>query len=255
MTLVLDDFHRLTRKVTEEFSDLLKIFILAKAKIVMVGVKNTSDILVNAYPDLQDRMDGMEVKPLSIKELLEIIKRGERALNIKISDEISEGIIEESFGSASLVHELCLTILEELGQEERSKTKVLIDNIELLKRACRRVAIRRSSAYDVVYNALIRGKRKPKKFVTYNMIMESLSNLRDKEMIIHIDDLLKLIKDKYKDNMPPNHLFTQALLNFKDIQTKFKEVISYNSSSEEMEIIDPGFKFYLKWLKKGKKKV
>lgn len=248
--LILDDFHRLAKNVVSEFADIVKTFILAGAKIIFVGVSNTADLLVSTYPDLNDRIDGIEIRRLEIEELRKIIQLGEEALNFKFSDSITQGILRHSLGSASLVHDLCLTVLEENGFKKKSRTRVYINDRKLLSSAFRKVSLKKSKIYSTIYQALSYGRRKAKKFQTYRMFMESLATLSPTIMSAHKDKLYDILSAKFGADAVPRYNYTQALTQIPMIQQNLKEVISYNRVTEIVEIIDPGFKFYLNWVKR-----
>lgn len=253
IVLVLDDFHRLPDDVTNSFADTLKTFILAGAKILMVGVKNKADVLINNYPDLNERIDGIEILPLSNTKLRRIIHLGQDVLNIKIDKKLSNAIVNESMGTASLVHELCLGVLNEKNIKVASDKLINIDDLSLLSKACIKIAHKKKTIYEVIYNALCLGRRPQKKFATYRQIMEAIATLSDKQNSTYKEKLYNLIK-KNNESPPPRFAFNQALNNIERIQTKFKQVLSYNSLTDVIEIIDPNFKFYLKWLKQKHKR-
>lgn len=247
VVLVLDDFHRLPLPVMREFADTVKTFVLLNAKILFVGVSNTADQLISMYPDLNQRIDGIELKTLSRGNLLKIIERGSEILNVKFDPSLSTAIIKQSLGSASLVHDLCLSILEEMGIQKKCKTQISIEDLNLLTKACQKVAIKQSRIYRTIFSALSYGRRKAKKYATYRMIMEAIASMDDDRMVIRADKLYETLSMRFGDYIPPRYNFSQALSHFRKIQINLKEVISFNELTDTIEIVDPGFKFYLNW--------
>lgn len=248
IVLVLDDFHRLSDEVTIAFADTLKTFISLGVKIIMVGVKNKAAMLIHNYPDLSARIDGIEIYPLSKNKLRQIIHLGEEVLNIKISNKTISETVTEAIGTASLVHELCLGILNEKKIKRSSNQLIYIKNTKVLKAACVKIAKKKKTIYEVIYNSLCLGRRPTKKFATYRYIMEAIASLPKDRYTIHKEELYKIITRNYP-LPPPRNVFNSSLNNIENIQSKFKQVISYNSMAETIEIVDRNFKFYLKWLK------
>jgi len=248
VVLILDDFHRLPRDVMREFADTIKTFVLSEAKIFFVGVTNAADQLITIYPDLNERIYGIELKSLSRNQLLKIIELGEEILNIKFDPALSSEIIKQSLRSASLVHDLCLSILEEMGVQKKCNKLLRIEELNLIPNACQKIAKKKSRIYTTIYSVLSYGRRKAKKYATYRMIMEAIASLDDENMRINKDKLYDLLCKRFLDYAPPLTIYSLALSRLRDIQKNLKEVVSYNEISEMIEIVDPGFKFYLNWI-------
>lgn len=84
---VFDNFHYLTPQVQQKFCSLLKEFNYRNIHIIIVGVWKESSRITALAPDLVNRCAHIDIGSWSDDELQQVIVLGEKALNIKISNE------------------------------------------------------------------------------------------------------------------------------------------------------------------------
>lgn len=85
---VFDNFHYLAPQVQQEFCSLLKEFNYRGIRIIIVGVWKESSRITALAPDLVNRCAHIDIGSWSEDELQQVVELGEKALNVKISDEI-----------------------------------------------------------------------------------------------------------------------------------------------------------------------
>ncbi|MBY8212387.1 ATP-binding protein [Vibrio fluvialis] len=112
-TVVIDDFHKLNEDLKKEFSDLLKILADEggdESKLILVGINKTGNSLINYSSDLRNRIDIIRFESNSDTKIVELLEKGEKALNIEI--DIKSSIVQDSHGSfhlaQMLAHHACL---------------------------------------------------------------------------------------------------------------------------------------------------
>lgn len=84
---VFDNFHYLAPYVQQEFCSLLKEFNYRNIHIIIVGVWKESSRITALAPDLVNRCAHIDIGSWTYDELQQVVTLGEKALNIKVSDE------------------------------------------------------------------------------------------------------------------------------------------------------------------------
>jgi hypothetical protein len=85
---VFDNFHYLDPIVQKQFCSLLKEFNYQNIKIIIVGVWKDSSKITALAPDLINRCEHVDIGSWKNEEFDDIVTLGEKALNIKIDQEI-----------------------------------------------------------------------------------------------------------------------------------------------------------------------
>lgn len=112
-TVVVDDFHRLPPASKQALTDFVKVLADEEdesSKIILIGINQAGQTLVEYAPDVLHRVEVIKVGRTNIERVVQMIKLGEVALNcrIAIADEVAQEA-EGSFAMAQvLCHEACL---------------------------------------------------------------------------------------------------------------------------------------------------
>lgn len=111
--VIVDDFHRLPDDVKHAIADYMKTLADEEdttSKLVVVGINKVGDSLVSFARDLNNRVDTITFEANPDERVLELIRRGEQALNISINT--AQEIAVDAHGSfhiaQMLCHETCL---------------------------------------------------------------------------------------------------------------------------------------------------
>lgn len=111
--IVIDDFHRLDDPTKHAIADHMKDLADREdknTKVVLIGINKAGDTLVNFASDLNNRIDTIRFEVNSQDRILELIRKGEQALNVSIS--CAEAIAEDAGGSFHIAqilsHEICI---------------------------------------------------------------------------------------------------------------------------------------------------
>lgn len=105
---IIDDFHRLPSDVQSKISDVMKYLADegdADRKIIVVGINRVGDSLVKFSPDLNNRISTIKFEANSDEKVLELIDKGEKALNINFNGKAD--IIKYSYGSFHIAQLMC----------------------------------------------------------------------------------------------------------------------------------------------------
>jgi hypothetical protein len=109
--VIIDDFHRLEPSLRNEIVDYLKELAdlgSETKKIVIIGIPRTGQALVHSSFDIATRLDRFTFGPVKDKLILQMIEKGERALNISFDRKVD--IVSAAHGSLNLAQFICYNL-------------------------------------------------------------------------------------------------------------------------------------------------
>ena len=117
--IIIDDFHRLEDKIKHSIADFIKMLAdedSKVSKVVIIGINNAGQALINYASDLTGRIDRISFESNSEEKIRELVEKGEEALNVKIN--IADEIVSEANGSFHIAQMLCHETCLEAGITE-----------------------------------------------------------------------------------------------------------------------------------------
>lgn len=112
-TVVIDDFHRLGDGAKREIADYLKLLAdeeSATSKIVILGINQAGQALIEFAHDLNNRLEIIHFEENPDEKIQELLSLGEAALNIDVN--VIDDIVKASNGSfyiaQMLANQLCI---------------------------------------------------------------------------------------------------------------------------------------------------
>lgn len=131
-TVIIDDFHRLDPILCRQLVDYLKFLADTEPvskKLVIVGIPQTGQTLVDTSFDVATRIDVFKLGQVRDGLILSMIEKGEKALNIEF-DQKTE-IILAANGSLNIAQFLCFNICHrQQVLETGNKLRVVSCDIE-----------------------------------------------------------------------------------------------------------------------------
>ncbi len=126
-TVIVDDFHRLPDNVKAKLSDFMKVLADSgneTSKLIVIGINKAGQQLVKFAHDLGLRIDVFRLEANPIEKILELIERGESALDILIAHR--ETVAERAQGSFQIAQLLChkLCVLSKVLETQPEPKKV-----------------------------------------------------------------------------------------------------------------------------------
>lgn len=107
--IILEDFHYLQESTKENFCIQLKTFHeTSSITFIIAGTWNDENKLEEFNPDLLGRLTSINVSKWSRDELLRVIIRGEKLLNISLNDETKAEILNWCNDDVFRLQEICL---------------------------------------------------------------------------------------------------------------------------------------------------
>ena len=239
---IIDDFHRLSEKHKSQFADYMKLLADTedpKRKVVAIGINKSGKSLIDYAHDLTDRLDFIKFEANSEAKILEMIEKGEHALNIEIK--VKPEIAAHSHGSLQIAQNLCLQACIEAGITERSEDKKGIDvSYQYVKE---KVIDTISMNFFPKAKKFASGKRiRPEGRAPYLMLLYWLSSSED--WSVSIDDILSQ-NPSHKGSIGQiveKGFLSEHISENEDIQA----VLHFDQQSGVLAIEDPKFMFYIK---------
>ena len=133
--VIIDDFHRLEDFIKEQLADFIKNLADkedSKSKVVIIGINQAGNALLQFAHDLTGRIDTIPFEINPDDKIEELINKGENALKIKIN--IVKDLIREAQGSFHITQMLCHETCIDAGiLEEQDEIKEVNISIEVVK--------------------------------------------------------------------------------------------------------------------------
>ena len=128
-TVMVDDYHKLPVDTKAALADYLKILADTedeKTKIIVLGINQAGDSLIEFAPDLVNRIDVIRFETEPDEKISELLGRGSHALNTKLNvfDEIVAAASESFYLAQMLGREVCLSAGILQRQDDERNTDV-----------------------------------------------------------------------------------------------------------------------------------
>jgi nucleoside phosphorylase len=129
-TLIIDDFHWLDAQLYQQIAEYLKHLVdndedAPAKKLIIIGIPHCRQKLIDIRPDLATRLSPYVWKPASDKMILELIEKGEKALNISFASKAE--IQQTAKGSLFIAQSLCYNLCIEAGIEMTQQYLTIIN--------------------------------------------------------------------------------------------------------------------------------
>lgn len=160
-TIVVEDFHYLPMDAQKRFAFDLKTLWDYQLFVVVVGVWSTQNMMITLNPDLSERIEEVSVA-WTDPELKKILEQGCKHLGLMPTQEVSQELVEISYGSAGLLQSLALRYIDdELGIEEgcASDCPQVLDDVSKVRDAAMHIAEQLNQLYQTFARRVSAGIR------------------------------------------------------------------------------------------------
>ena len=236
---IIEDFHKVPNEEKSKISQMMKLFMdkakdYENSKIVVLGAADHGYEVVQYDSELNNRVTEVEVPLLTSSEITQVIQKGANALNVGISEDVSNKIANYANCLATIAHQLGYNLCFNNNILKTQKRFVTIRDSDL-EQAIRDFTCEKQDTYKSLYLRITQQRERTYKNV--EIILDALSKF-DSDVTQH--DLLVEIQKKYP-TYPPGNLSTYL----KRLSTPEKEeVLRINSG--RISFSDPFFKSYIK---------
>lgn len=240
--VLVDDFHRLTKRTQSALADFLKVLADTEAedsKIIVLGINRAGDNLIEFAPDLVNRIDIVRFEAEPDEKIEQLIQKGENALNVHLN--VTEEIIQSVRGSFYLAQMLCREICSASGVLEKSDVKKTLDIS--FESVCATVWDRLSMAFRKRCENFCRGtKLRPEGRAPYLHILYWLATGETWTL-----DLRESIRRHSELRGSVGQVVDKGFLkNLIESDPEIRQVLHFNESSELLTVEDPQFLFYVR---------
>ena len=240
--VIIDDFHKLSDEIKQSLSDYMKVLAdedIEDTKIVLIGINKAGDTLVNFSEDLNNRVDTIRFELNPSNKILELIEKGEKALNINLL--AKSNIHKESKGSFHITQMLCkeACIIEGIIEEQDRKhtLEVSIDQIK------GKVIPELSRAFFIPAKNFSTGtKLRRDGRAPYMNMLKWLSE--SEEWTIQMDEMI--VQNQHIKGSISQVVEKKFLNNLVSGNPQIQRVIHYDANSRVLSIEDPKFLFYIR---------
>ena len=207
-----------------------------ETKVYAIGAVGTARQVLNYDKELSNRVAEINVPLMNEEELKSIISKGEKLLNIRFGDIITNRIVNLSNGLASVCHHLCLNICI---NNEIKKSKFFTHSFKEsdLDHAVEKYVLEQSDTFKSIYDDAVNVQRK-RIFENGKLILTAMIKL-GKEELSHNEILSEIQKNE--PTYPSGNL-TTYLKNLASPERD--EIIRFDDASNKVYFKNPFFKVF-----------
>ncbi|RVU21542.1 TIR domain-containing protein [Methylobacterium oryzihabitans] len=249
--IIVDDFHKFSSDIRRKIADHAKYLADTQAensKIILIGINDAGRGLIEFASDLANRVDIIRFEKNPDTKLLELLKKGEEALNITLN--IKDDIVKEASGgfyiAQMLAFEACL--IAKILERPASPiiTEVSFENVKA------EVWERLKNTFYPICRKFSRGaKFKSTGLAAYLNVLHWLStegpwSLDIKEAVLRHPEL----KGSVNQIVEKKHL-----AKFLSADSELSTVFNYDDDAARLVVDDPQFVFFIRnisWSKLAK---
>lgn len=250
--LVLEDFHYLPEEVRKESAFGMKALYEEGAYVVVVGIWSEQNLITYYNGDLTGRIEEINLT-WDESELEKVLSQGEGALNIEFAPGLKRQLVESSFQNVGLLQRLAEKICMEANIYETQDEKIVISDIELLKKARAAIVTDIRQRYLRITDVFVEGMRADSVLHLYARIYNELIDATDDELIngIGLTPLLERIQSNAASDLIIRQSdLTQCLERIERLQANRSItplLVSFSKSLRKLFLNDREFLFYRKY--------
>jgi hypothetical protein len=241
-TVLIDDFHRLPDDTKRKLANYIKMLADTEdenSKIVIVGINKAGQSLLKHAADLTGRIDTITFESNPKHKILELIHRGEKALNASIN--ITSHIASEAQGSFHLAQMLCHeACMEAEILEEKQEHQTTHASMEVIRE---RVLAELANTFFTKAKLFATGPRLRREGrAPYLFLLYWLAH--GKEWSINVGDYIRMYPEH---RASVSQIVDKGFLSDHiDRNPELQDVIHFDNITKELGIEDPKFVYYLR---------
>lgn len=250
--ILLENFHYMEAEVQKAFASSLREFLYHGIRVIIVGVWKEHTKINSFVPDLSDRIGYIDIGDWSVEELEKVVSEGERALRIKIDNEIIQRFIKASGRNVGIFKSLLKNFCFLNDVLETQGSIIFLDRQDLAEAAIEQ------SFVEVIYPSIDRihnlatSKKSGKKGLRYYILRAILTLMAERnvdELVngIALDDIVnKIISFNEETFQTSNiqqelgmlHLREETVYSEGNSNPNFIPLFYYDSAAKKVLIVE-----------------
>ena len=255
--LVIDDFHYLDENLQTALIRALKPAVFDGLKVVLLLIPHRMHQAAKAEMDVDGRTHTIPIPEWQPDELFSIAWSGFQVLNVQCQAATIDSLVRECFGSPHLMQDFCSSLCDVNQIEGEYLAAVPFPVVKIPQPAETFFKNFAESISPDAFKALRKGpertNRKERELSsggtcdTYEAVLLALHELGGSSPV-DWSSLRRALQVVLKE-VPQQHEVTRALEKMDEIakERKGEPVIDYIKSPGELHLVDPFFRYYLKW--------
>lgn len=245
--IVLDDFHHLKESVRNAIGYALKRWHEKGIRFFIIGIASSNKKMLDIDPELGIRNDFYEMKKQDDSFLENVIKQGEKHLNIKFSEDSAREFVLAANGISSAIQVICrVACIRSEVLKTQAVRKDIACSMDEIKDGVLRIY---KGKYQNKLIGLCKGKQQARSVHnTYFDIIKAISVIGKSE--IQFQELQQRVVNQIvdlKEKAKKNTSFHNCLKYLPEVieERDLDDSIYVNKGSESISIEDPSFGLYL----------
>lgn len=239
--VIIDDFHKLPAENQSQIADLVKVLADNESptdKVIVIGINDSGTSLIRFAADLVNRIDIIPFENNPDEKIEQLIRNGERALNIEITtrDEIVKAASGSFYLAQMLCSEICMAAEVTATMDELTSLRVSFERVrsEVLERLDRR--------FLEPCKTFCKGNRfRPSGRAPYLHLLHWLA--QSGAWVLSIPDAQRAnpsMRGSIKEVVSKGHL-RELIEGDEDL----RKLIHYDAGPQKLVVEDPQFIFYI----------
>lgn len=248
--LVIEDFHYLAEDERKCVAFDLKALYELEIYVIIIGIWSEQNLLTYYNGDLTGRIEEININ-WNKAELEEVIRKGEKTLNIEFDDNLKNEIIVSSFQNVGILQRLAEKVCFINSILDKQPVKQVITKDEKFNTAVEQVISDIGQRYTRICEVFVKGFRTDTKLRIYYKIFKVLTKTAVINLINGIPShtLLKEVQELSEEDVRQADL-TQCLDRIERLQASKKItplLVSYNNTLRILTLMDREFLFYRRY--------
>lgn len=250
--IVLEDFHYLPTDTQAAFASALKAFHERSQFIfIVVGVWLDQNRLVQYNGDLTGRVLSVDADAWTHDELMGVIQKGEKLLNILLEPTVATDLVNECFENVYIVQEACYRLCESNNVFETQTTTKIVGADAEVTEVVLQIINEQSARYDKFVTYFSEGFQETTlQMYKWILLPVLTASSRFLETGLELKTVRKII-DANHPSAPINEgNLAQALDSLASLQVKKKIapiVLDYDQTRRRLDVVDRGFLIWLNY--------
>jgi hypothetical protein len=248
--VVLENIHYCTPEFRRELAKDLHNFSDYESQWIIVGVQHQADQVFIENRDLVGRLREIKSGVFDLSQVQQVLSLGGKLLNVSFSDKIRDLIYTESSGYAALVQDIAKNLCIESGVTGRQENLKELDDRDALERACHSIASSCAQVYTKFCDDIALGGRSDGSTEKYKWFLRLVRDRDIPTRGLLNTEVYRLILEMGHTDISQTSV-TQGLQYMNKLQVKRNinpPVLEYDDDKSRLFLLDPYFRFCLRWM-------